>query len=77
MRAVWETVSERCQRGAHVKTVFIERRSTELLFLPLFRPWMVKYTYFYVKMPVFASILVNTVMQVLSESKQLRKKTHV
>ncbi len=31
------------------------------LFLLLYRPWTLKYTLFYVKMPVFASILLNTV----------------
>ncbi len=38
---------------------------------------MVKYLLICVKMPVFLSILVNTVIWVLSESKQLEKKTCV
>ncbi len=55
-----------CEDGAHRAREY----GTELL-LPLYRPWTVKYTHLYVpKMPVFASILVNTV----GESKQLRKK---
>ncbi len=73
LRHCFWALSERCARedGVH------GARSTELLFLPLFRPWMVKYTHLYVKMHVFASILLNTVIQVLSESKQLRMKTCV
>ncbi len=38
-----------------------DKMHIELLFLPLYRPWTIKYTQLYVKMPVFASILVNTV----------------
>ncbi len=46
-------------------------------FLLLCRHSTVQYTLVCVIMAVFANILVNTVILVLSESKQLRKKTYV
>ncbi len=65
LRDCFWALSERCARedGVH------GARSTEL--------YVQGRTHLYVKMHVFASILLNTVIQVLSESKQLRMKTCV
>ncbi len=45
------------------------------IFLPFYRHWTAeKLTLVCAKIPVFVSIIVSTVILVLSESKQLKKK---
>ncbi len=75
MRTLSETVSESCQRGAHVKTVLIEHWSIELRYCCCFTGLEWVKTHLYVSKCQSLQVSSNTVIQVLSESKQLRKNT--
>ncbi len=78
MHLMSERFLERCQRGRACEDGAHRAQDNWMeLFLPLYRPWTFKYTHLCVKKPIFANILINSNLGLLSESNQRRKLTFV